>query len=183
MTSIGTGPLTSGRMTSGRTASGRMGAVGLFMTALLLAVGVMSAMPTAASAAPATAAATVDTATSNTATRAAARRVNFGAIALNPRTGWSGWSVDKASKKKAKKAAVRHCKKRSRRHNAPPKGCKGIVWVRNGCAAVAVKVKKNQIKRIGWGTAFQKKPAVKKARKKAGKKSKLHTYACTTRYY
>ena len=164
-----------------RIGTGRLRTLGLLMTSLLLAVGMMSAMSTAATAASSTGA--TATATSNTAPRAAARRANFGAIALNPRTGWSGWSVDKKSKKKAKKAAIRHCKKRSRRHNAPPKGCKGVVWVRNGCAAVAVKIKKQRIKRIGWGTAFTKKKAAKKARKKAGKKSKLHTYACTTRYY
>lgn len=170
-----------------RTGTGRLRTLGLLLTALLLAVGVMGAISAPATAGSATAngstAGATEATNAPTAARKAARRVNFGAIALNRKTGWSGWSYDKKTKKKAKKAAKRHCKKRSKRNGASPKGCKNVVWVRNGCAAVAVKIKNNQIKRVGWGVAFKKKKAQKIAKRKAGKKSKLHTFSCTTRYY
>jgi len=159
--------------------TGRLRAAGLLLTALLLAVGMLSAM-TPANAAGGTAGAT-SSESSSTAARTAARRVNYGAIALNVKTGVSGWSYDKGSKAKAKRVAKRHCKSRTP-SGVNKSGCKPVVWVRNGCAAVAVRVKGGQIRKVGWGVAFTKKKAVRIAKRKVGKKAKLHTWMCTTRY-
>ncbi|WP_235734792.1 DUF4189 domain-containing protein [Nocardioides alcanivorans] len=162
-----------------RIGTGRLRKLGLLLTALLLTVGVLGALS------PANATGTAGESaseTSNSAARTSARRVNYGAIALNTSNGWSGWSYDKASKKKAKKAAKKHCKKRAKASGASGSGCKPVVWVRNGCAAVAVKVKNGRIAKVGWGVAFKKGKAKKLAKKKAGKKAKVHTWMCTTRY-
>ncbi|WP_110205983.1 DUF4189 domain-containing protein [Nocardioides daejeonensis] len=161
-----------------RIGTGRLRTVGLLLTALLLAVGMMSAL-SPANAAGADGAQAAEAST--TATRTAARRVNYGAIALNVKTGWSGWSYDKASKAKAKKAAKKHCKARTP-SGVNTSSCKPVVWVRNGCAAVAVRVKNNKITKVGWGVAFTKKKAKSLAKKKAGKKARVHTWVCTTRY-
>ncbi len=144
------------------------------LSALLLGVGLLAA------AVPAQAAPVAgDSASATTAAgKIAARRVNFGAIALNVKDGWSGWAYDKKTKKKAKKAARKHCRSRS----TQPSGCKSVLWVRNGCGAVAVRVKKGRIVKVRGAIAFTEKAAKKKAKKKVGKKAKVHTYVCTTRY-
>ncbi|CAM3397449.1 DUF4189 domain-containing protein [Nocardioides dubius] len=154
--------------------SGVLNGLGALGVALLLTLGVFSAF-SPASAAPA-AGATSSTA-DDVAGKVAARRVNFGAIALNVNDGWSGWAYDKATKARAKKAAVKHCKSRS-----DTAGCRTVLWVRNGCGAVAVRVKGGQIVKYRGAIAFTKKAAVRKAKAKVGKGAKLHTYVCTTRY-
>ncbi len=156
----------------------RLTAVASLLTALLLTVGLLAAM------APAQAAPVgVDSASTSTATgKIAARRVNFGAISLNVSNGVSGWAYDKSSKKKAKKAAQKHCKSRAKGANLNPKGCKSALWVRNGCGAIAVRVKNSQIVKVRGAIAFTPKQAKKKAKKKIGKKARVHTYVCTTRY-
>lgn len=152
------------------------------IAALVLALGLVAAFNTSASAAPSTTK-TASAATNLSqapAARLAARRKNFGAIHINVRDGRAGYSYDKASKKKAKKAARKMC----RRNSTHPKGCKLAAWVRNGCAAVAIRVKKGRIVEAKSAIAFTKKKAVRKARKKVGRKvrKKPLVWVCTTRY-
>ncbi|MFS3128879.1 DUF4189 domain-containing protein [Nocardioides sp. Bht2] len=153
--------------------NGVLRGAGALTAALLLAIGMLSAF------APANAASNqgATAARSQESSPVLARRTNFGAIALNVNDGWSGWAYDKATKAKAKKAAVRHCKSRS-----DTAGCRTVLWVRNGCGAIAVRVKGGEIVKYRGAIAFTKKAAVRKAKKKVGSGAKLHTYVCTTRY-
>lgn len=153
--------------------TGVLRGMGALAVALLLTLGVFSAVAPAGAVAPDSSANVAN----DTAGKVAARRVNFGAIALNVNDGWSGWAYDKKTKSGAKKAAVRHCKSRS-----DTSGCRTVLWVRNGCGAVAVRVKGGQIVKYRGAIAFTKKAAVRKAKNKVGKGAKLHTFVCTTRY-
>lgn len=149
------------------------------ITAVLLGVGLLAATAPAQALQGKEDRASVPAASS----KLAARRVNFGAIALSVDTGWSGWAYDKASKKKAKKAAKKHCTKRAKNAGFTKPKCKVTLWVRNGCGAVAVRTnKQGAITKVRSAIAFQPKAAKKKAKKKIGKKGKVHTYVCTTRY-
>lgn len=56
----------------------------------------------------------------------------YGAVAVNTETGISGGALNKNSKSEAKRAAIRQCEEGGK--NAP---CKVVIWVRNGCIAVA----------------------------------------------
>lgn len=102
----------------------------------------------------------------------------FGAVSLNLIDGKIGIANDKRSKGAALKAAVKSCKKKSSNKN----GCKRTAWVRNGCGALALKAKANGSYKQAWGVAFNLAPAKKKAKKKAGKGSKVYAWVCTTRF-
>lgn len=102
----------------------------------------------------------------------------FGAVSLNLIDGKIGIANDKRSKNAALKAAVKSCKKKSKNDN----GCKRTAWVRNGCGALALKAKAGGGYKQAWGVAFNLGPAKKKAKKKAGKGSKVYAWVCTTRY-
>ena len=56
------------------------------------------------------------------------------------------------------------------------------MWVRNGCAALSVKL---QLRRFhhpfGWAVNRFKGPAIKAAQKKCGKKCDKRAWVCTTR--
>lgn len=147
------------------------------LSALLLGVGMLTATAPA-DATPGQAAPGAERSSS----KAAPRRVNFGAIALNVRNQWSGWAIDKKTKKKAKKGAVKHCRKRAKAVGASPKGCKTVLWVRNGCAAIAVRMKKKEIVKVRGAIATTLEEAKAAAKKSVGKKAKVHTYICTTHY-
>ena len=99
-------------------------------TVVLLAVaavlvGTSLSVASAASAAPAPAA------------KPAARelRANFGAIAISVDQAW-GVSYDYRTKRGAKRSALKRCKN----HSEYPGYCRVTGWVKNGCAATAVKV-------------------------------------------
>lgn len=111
---------------------------------------------------------------------AQARRMRFGAISLNIYTGRYGWANDFLKRKKARNAAQRKC-----RQGSYPGYCRKVVWVRNGCASVAVRWNANgSVNRYAWSSAFRTKAAAAKAaRKKCGPKCRTRVTICTTRYY
>ncbi|HRY11044.1 MAG: DUF4189 domain-containing protein [Actinobacteria bacterium] len=102
----------------------------------------------------------------------------YGALALSRADGAVGWSYDYRTKAKAGRAALRECKKAS----ATPWSCRKIVWVRNGCVALAVRWNDNgTIARYAWGVARNKAPAYRKALNKCGYGCKRRAWTCTTR--
>ena len=66
----------------------------------------------------------------------------FGAIAYSPRTGADGWAKDHPSQGAAERAALAAC-------SASADDCRGILWFKNGCGALAVSSK---VYGWGWGT-------------------------------
>lgn len=109
-----------------------------------------------------------------------ARRMRFGAISLNIYTGRYGWANDYLKRKPARNAAQRKC-----RQGSYPGYCRKVVWVRNGCASVAVRWNANgSVNRYAWSSAYRTKAAAAKAaRKKCGKACRTRVTLCTTRWY
>ena len=68
----------------------------------------------------------------------------WAAVALSPSTHYCGWSADYSTLAGAKQRAVNECTKIS----SGAADCQSVVWVQNGCAAVAV----NRVA-YGWGWA------------------------------
>lgn len=134
-----------------------------------------SVMTAATLATPAQAAPTAET----TATRS-----YYGAIAINSRTLAVGLMNDSSTRSGAERLALTRCKKYS---NASY--CKNVVWVRNGCAAVAVKYdSKGRPVRYASAYGSSKWPTIRLAQKRAKGSSatgtvKTRAWLCTTRYY
>lgn len=151
---------------------------------LLLTLGILAAFGTSANAVPSTgpSAATQDTATSVETTapvaRSASRRLYYGAIHVNFKEFTGGYSYDKRTKTRAKKASMAMCKSRSDVNRR----CKLALWVRNGCGAVAVRVKDGQVVKARTAIAFNKKKAIRKAKRKVGRGAERYAFVCTTRY-
>ncbi|MCU0278446.1 MAG: DUF4189 domain-containing protein [Candidatus Nanopelagicales bacterium] len=102
----------------------------------------------------------------------------YGAIALSRVDGAVGWSYDYRSKAAAGKAALRECKQSS----TVPWSCRKIVWVRNGCVALAVRWNDNgTIGSYAWGVASNKASAYRKALNKCGYGCQRRAWTCTTR--
>ncbi|KRF19328.1 hypothetical protein ASG90_20825 [Nocardioides sp. Soil797] len=101
----------------------------------------------------------------------------FGALAINLRTGGSGYAYNHTSKRSALRAAKRSCA----RENGS--GCKAVIWRRNGCAAVAWRGQNGRL--VEWGArhAFTKRKAIKKARFAVRGRGtiKTWTWVCTAR--
>ncbi|HKY90580.1 MAG TPA: DUF4189 domain-containing protein [Nevskiaceae bacterium] len=71
----------------------------------------------------------------------------FGAIAADPGNGAYGYSWDYPTRAEAQARAFDECQAAS-----PLDGCRDIAWVKNGCAAVAVRSTANtSLRRIAWG--------------------------------
>ena len=63
-----------------------------------------------------------------------------------------------------------------------PGTCETAVWVRNGCAALSVKLDRDGfVTRYGWAVDRFKGPAIKAAQKKCGRKCVKRAWVCTTR--
>lgn len=124
---------------------------------------------------PANADVTVDSSTS--------ARNYYGAMSLNTRTLAVGMYNDASTRSGAERMALKRCQQwRS------PSYCKKVVWVRNGCAAIAIKYdSKNRPVRYASAYGSQKWPTVRLAKKRAQGPSSAGTvktrgYLCTTRY-
>ncbi len=103
---------------------------------------------------------------------------NYGAISIGFWDHAWGASYDYASKAKAKRAAQKACKK----HSNYPSKCRTAVWVRNGCAAVSVRLRVDgSVARYGWAVNRLKAPAVRAAKQKCGRRCVKLTWVCTTR--
>lgn len=59
----------------------------------------------------------------------------FGAIAYSPKTGAHGWAKDHPSREAAERAALAGCRKYAN-------DCRGVVWFRNACGALATGLKR-----------------------------------------
>jgi hypothetical protein len=94
----------------------------------------------------------------------AAGENKFAAIAVEPATRHFGYSFDYSSRSGAEQRALRECRDRAN----VPANCRGIVWVRNGCAAAAYKVRPNGSNRYGWGIGETKSVAKARARDAIG---------------
>jgi Domain of unknown function (DUF4189) len=102
----------------------------------------------------------------------------YGAIALSRVDGAVGWSYDCGSKAAAGKAVLRECKRAS----TVPWSCLKIVWVRDGCGALAVRWNDNgTIGCYAWGVESNKASAYRKALNKCGYGCQRRAWTCTTR--
>lgn len=104
----------------------------------------------------------------------------YGAIAVDRTDGTYGYSFDYATRERAEARALRECQIRS-----DTSRCRGIVWVRNGCAAVAARRRADgSLSRIAWGIAPSRQTAKNRADNKCendGRRCRVLTSVCTTR--
>lgn len=102
----------------------------------------------------------------------------YGAISVGFRDHAWGASYDYRTKRNAQKAAQRACKN----HSSFPGQCNSIVWVRNGCAAVSVRLRSDgSVSRYGWAVRRFKGAARNAAQHKCGSSCRKLTWVCTTR--
>lgn len=99
---------------------------------------------------------------------ACAPRNCWAAISFNTATGYSGWRRDVASKERAMKDALAHCK--NRRENQRRKGAclwpgKRKVFVQTGCVAVAFRRRNGRIVEWAKGKGYDPITATKRARR------------------
>ena len=103
----------------------------------------------------------------------------FGAIAVAIQEKGFGFSFNYPTRDEAEERAMTECEIR-----AEGNSCRNIVWVRNGCAAVALRRRSDdRASRIVWAVAKTKQKALDRAKEKLGdgrgKKSTIFT--CTDR--
>lgn len=113
-----------------------------------------------------------------TAGPAAAGDDKFAAIAVEVPKGAYGYGFNYDSRSAAETRALDECELFAQR----PENCRKVVWVRNGCAAVAVIRRENgNIRRMAWGIANGKRQAIQRAKDAAGQGSRLLVWVCTDR--
>lgn len=101
----------------------------------------------------------------------------FGAIAISVDQAW-GTSYDYATKRAARSHAMQKCRANSNYDGQ----CVVSVWVRNGCAATAVKVdQEGFVTRYASGFARSKAAAKRKALSRLSAPKKILAWTCTTR--
>lgn len=101
----------------------------------------------------------------------------FGAIAVDRSDGAYGFSLDYPTRAGAERRALREC-----RIHADSSGCRTVVWVRDGCASVAVRRRENgSLARVTWGIGTTRRPAQVRARTKCGPQCRVLAWTCTTR--
>jgi hypothetical protein len=130
--------------------------------ALVVALGALVAFPSTATAAP-----------------AQDRQVRnyYGAIAISVDQAW-GVSYDYRTKRAAKRSARNRCQN----HSSYPRRCEVTVWVRNGCAATAVKTNRDGfVTRYAWGIGRSPRQAKRRALSELTRPKKILTWVCTTR--
>jgi hypothetical protein len=102
----------------------------------------------------------------------------FAAIAVEVPRGAFGYGFNYDSRSGAETRARDECELFASR----PEDCRNVVWVRNGCAAVAVIRRQNgNIRRMAWGIAEGKRKAIDRAKNAAGDGSRLLVWACSGR--
>jgi hypothetical protein len=101
----------------------------------------------------------------------------FGAIAVDRTDGAYGFSLDYPTRAGAERRALREC----RIHAGSP-GCRTVVWVRDGCASVAVRRREDgSLARVSWGIGTTRRQAQVRARTKCGAQCRVLAWTCTTR--
>jgi hypothetical protein len=99
---------------------------------------------------------------------------HFAAIAVEPATAASGVSYGYTTKAGAKTRAKNECRSAA----THPANCQVLVWVANGCAAVAYKVRSGGGYRYGAAYAATKRGAKQRAKNAIGGGSIL-AWACS----
>ncbi|TIC88753.1 DUF4189 domain-containing protein [Nocardioides sp. GY 10113] len=92
--------------------------------------------------------------------RAGCRRTCFGAISVNPRTGIAYEVHNTTTRAAAVKRAQRTCRTKSAEGR-----CFKVVWVRNGCAAVAARVQREEVVEWAGRAARTERGAVRQAKR------------------
>ena len=157
------------------------------VAAMLLGGTLLAAAPTAsAKVAPSTAsgpAAERTTHSQRLVSCAWRQRHCFGAISLNTRTGVVGYANDTRTKATAIRIAHNRCHTRSTADGGFPRQCTKAGWVRNGCLAVALRIRNGAIVEWGSGFAYNRAPAQQKAKNKVRGpgRIKIQFWLCTTR--
>lgn len=106
-----------------------------------------------------------------------AGRTYFGAIAISVDQAW-GVSYDYGTRRVAQRRAV----EKFRVNSNYPSRCVVTVWVRNGCAATAVKTDSDGfVTRYGWGIGPSPRRAKARALAQLSRPKKILTWVCTTR--
>ncbi|WP_183094735.1 DUF4189 domain-containing protein [Nocardioides stalactiti] len=101
----------------------------------------------------------------------------FAAIAVNANDGTYGYSFDYRTRDGAEDRARRECRIRQ-----TESGCRGIVWVRNGCAAVSVRRRADgSLSRITWGIGDSREVARRRANDECGARCRILSLVCTAR--
>jgi hypothetical protein len=100
---------------------------------------------------------------------------HYAAIALEPATTANGYSFGYLTKAAAKHAAKHQC----RLHADVPSNCQGVVWVRNGCASVAVRGTASSGYSYAWGIGPNKRLAKQRARNELGSGARTLVWACS----
>ena len=101
----------------------------------------------------------------------------YGAISISVDQAW-GTSYNYATKR----AANSHAKQKCRANSNYPGRCIVSVWVRNGCAATAVKVdQEGFVTQYASGFARTKAAAKRKALNRLSRPKKVLAWTCTTR--
>lgn len=138
----------------------------------------LAAAPTS-SAAPATKApaASPDVAAKTAQRAAGCRRVCYGSIAVNTKTGYWAYATNYASKSKAISSAKKRCNNASDNVGV----CRKAVWVRNACMAVAYRFYNGEL--VEWQGRWDNRLKAAKAKaKKAVRgpgKERIWGSACT----
>jgi len=102
----------------------------------------------------------------------------YGAISV----GWWDHAWGTSYNFRTKSAAKRAAQKACRKHSNFPAKCGTAVWVRNGCAAISVRLRADgSVARYGWAVNRLKRPAIRAAKHKCGRKCVKLTWVCTTR--
>ena len=132
--------------------------------AAVLALGALVALPTTSTASPPD-------------SQERAGRAYYGANAISVDQAW-GVSYDYRTRRAAQRSALERCRNNS---NYPGR-CVVTVWVRNGCAATAVKVNSDGfVTRYAWAVAGTKRRAQARALARLSRPKKILTWVCTTR--
>ena len=102
----------------------------------------------------------------------------FGAIAVDRSDGTFGFSYNFSTRNAAERRALRECRIRSNTDL-----CRGVVWVRNGCAAVAARRRSDgSLSRIAWGIGSSRDQAETRAKRKCqddGRRCRKLASTCT----
>jgi len=110
--------------------------------------------------------------------RQEALRAYYGAIAISVDQAY-GYSYDYATRRAAKRSALNRCERHTSRQ------CFVTVWVRNGCAATAVKVNsRGFVTQWAWGLGFRRHAKAKAKRHALAELSRprfVLAWVCTTR--
>lgn len=101
----------------------------------------------------------------------------FGSIAVDRSDGTFGFSFNFRTRALAEARSLSECRLRS-----DTSLCRNVVWVRNGCAAVAVRRRPDRsLSRIAWAIAPTRSGAQSNALGRCGTSCRVLAFTCTSR--